>query len=116
MSDFKKNYFKHLEEEATAMLEENQNIISAFINFAQSKNIDLIEHEFKYTQISGITVNSKNLFLKLNEDIVPDKDGLLDYKYLTSKFNKHVFSDGYFFADNYIVIGKNGQIDHPDSE
>lgn len=66
MSDFKKNYFKHLEEEATAMLKENQSIISAFINFAQSKNIALTGHEFKYTQISGITVNSKNLFLKLN--------------------------------------------------
>ncbi|AYO57942.1 hypothetical protein CO230_07290 [Chryseobacterium sp. 6424] len=104
MSDFKKNYFKHLEEEATAILKENQNIISAFINFAQSKNIDLTEHEFKYSQVSGITVNSKNLFLKFNEDIIPDKDGLLDYKYLNSKFKKHVFSDGYFFADNYIIM------------
>ncbi|NMR35339.1 hypothetical protein HIO71_14220 [Chryseobacterium aquaticum] len=104
MSDFKKNYFKHLEDEATAMSKENQNIISAFINFAQSKNIALTEHEFKYTQISGITVNSKNLFLKLNEDIVPDKDGLLDYKYLNSKFKKHVFSSGYFFSDNYIIM------------
>ena len=104
MPDLNKDYFKHLEEEATAMLKENQNIISAFINFAQSKNIDLTEQEFKYTQMSGITVNSKDLFLKLNEDIVPDKDGLLDYKYLTSKLNKHVFSDGYFFADNYIVM------------
>lgn len=104
MSDFKKNYFQHLEEEAAAMLKENQNIISAFINFAKSKNIDLTEHEFKYVQISGIIVNSKDLFLKLNEDIVPDKDGLLDYKYLNSKFKKHVFSDGYFCGDNYIVM------------
>ena len=30
MSDFKKNYFKHLEEEVTAILKENQNIVSVF--------------------------------------------------------------------------------------
>ncbi|EFK35868.1 Uncharacterised protein [Chryseobacterium gleum] len=70
MSDFKKNYFKHLEEEVTAILKENQNIVSVFINFAQLKNINLIEQELKYAQMSGITVNSKDLFLKLNEDIL----------------------------------------------
>ena len=30
MSDLNKDYFKHLEEEATAMLKENQNIIFSY--------------------------------------------------------------------------------------
>ncbi len=104
MSNLQKNYYRHLEQEAVEILKKNESVISAFINFAKSKGIDLTEQNFKYVQISGIIVTSNNLFLKLNEELTLDKDGLLDFKHLNSKFKKHRFSNGYLFADNYIAM------------
>ncbi|WP_052187018.1 hypothetical protein [Chryseobacterium indologenes] len=104
MSDFRENYIKQLEKEAEKALKDNEKIILDFIRFAASKNIELTTQDFRYTQISGIVVESHDILLKLNEDLLPDKDGLLDYKLLNSKFKKQIFSDGYFFADNYITM------------
>ncbi|MDH6252395.1 hypothetical protein M2347_002122 [Chryseobacterium sp. H1D6B] len=104
MSDFKKNHIKQLEEEEKKVLQDSEKLIMDFIRFAENKDIELTEQDFKYTQKSGIVVESTDIFLRLNDDIVPDKDGLFDYKLLNSKFKKQMFSDGYFFADNYIAM------------
>ena len=103
MSDLQKNYLKRLQEEAEEMLQKHENTVKSFINFAQSKNVVITEKDFQYIQKSGVIMTSENVFLKFNEDILTDKDGLLDFKLLNSTFKRHIFSAGYFFADNYIV-------------
>ncbi|MCC3215558.1 hypothetical protein EGI15_02915 [Chryseobacterium cucumeris] len=84
MSDFRENYIKQLEREAEKALKDNEKIILEFIHFATNKNLELTTQNFKYTQISGIIVESPDILLKLNEDLLPDKGGLLDYKMRSS--------------------------------
>ncbi|MGG1923648.1 hypothetical protein AB1278_17675 [Chryseobacterium sp. NRRL B-14798] len=63
MSDFRENYIKQLEKEAEKALKDNEKIILDFIRFAASKNIELTTQDFRYTQISGIFVESHDILL-----------------------------------------------------
>ncbi|WP_177764417.1 hypothetical protein [Flavobacterium sp. I3-2] len=95
---------KHLKEEAERELKENENVILNFIDISKNKGIELTKENFSYIQTIGIVVSSKDILLKLNEDIVLDKDNLIDYKFICSKFEKRLFAKGYLYSENYISM------------
>ncbi|TLX26633.1 hypothetical protein PYS58_06620 [Chryseobacterium indologenes] len=103
-SELKQNYLNFLKEEADNEISKKEDLILKFIDIAESRGIIISKKDFNYFQTIGIVLNSENIFLKLNEDITLDKDGLIDFKLLCSKFSKHVFAKGYLYSDNYIAM------------
>lgn len=104
MSELKRNYLEFLKEEANNELVKKEDVILKFIDFAKTKGIELIKKDFNYLQTIGIVVNSKDILLKLNEEITLDKDNLIDYKLLCSKYIKQPFAKGYLYYENYIAM------------
>lgn len=104
MSEIRKNYLLHLKEEEKKELKENEKIITDFIAFAKARGIEVTNQHFKYIQKVGVVVSYENILIKLNEDIILDKDNLIDYKLLCSKYQKKGFAKGYLYADNYIAM------------
>ena len=98
-----KKYLAFKTQEKEEKLEENKNLIEAFIVYCKNYGIELQASDFDYNHILGVHCCSKDIIIRINPKMTSDKEGLYDFNELLSKYSKKPFSEGAFFANNYIL-------------
>ena len=104
ISDLKKKYLQNLIDQEKQKLLENKDIIESFKEFVSRYNIELSDENFRYFNSVGIVATYPNLILNLNDLLIPDKEGLLDFDLLCNNFEKKGFAKGYLYGQNYVLM------------
>lgn len=102
-----KKYLAFKAQEKAEKLEENKNLIEAFIGYCKNYGIELQSSDFDYNHIWGVHCCSKDIVLRINPSLEPDKEGLYNFNELLDTYFKKPFSEGAFYADNHIFFASN---------
>jgi hypothetical protein len=103
MNERFEEYLKYMQKLKEEQLLNHKGEIETFIKFCQNKNVNLTLENFDYIQKIGIVANYPNIVLLLNDNIKPDKEGLIASEVLLTNFGRR-FTAGYHYADNYIIM------------
>jgi len=98
------NYRNYLAAEAEKAKVDNKKQIQAFKRFAKSKGVAINDENFDYVPTIGIVASKQNLLLDLKGDIQPDKEGLIPFDGLKSKFQIKPNISGYFFDEKFMAM------------
>ncbi len=104
MDNFKEEYLKTLREIEKEELEKYKLQIQYFKKIMKDKGIKLTDDNFNFYQTSGIIVSFPNIVNLLVEDLVIDKDGLINFDELNKTFVKKTFFNGYLFHENFVLM------------
>lgn len=102
--DFFEEYLKRQEALDEEELTENNELINEFMDFCATKDINLTREHFKFVEKIGIVAIYPNIVQLLNENIVVDKEGLLDVDLLSKEFDIRPFAPGYIYSDKFIGL------------
>lgn len=89
---------------AKEKLADNADLIYSFTKFCETKGVILSADNFKYIQIIGIVACYPNLVGKLCSDFSKDKEGLVDFNFLTKRFDRHPHAEGFLYSDNFMLM------------
>jgi len=104
LTDMQREYLQRLKDEEIQELNDNADLIRSFKQACSRKGIILTDEHFKYIQTIGIVVSYPNIVGQLCTDFTKDKEGLLDFNFLSSRFEKRPFMNGYLYADNFMIM------------
>lgn len=104
LTEMQKQYLQNLKEEEEKELTNNADLINSFKQFSSSKGINLVDDNFKYIQTIGIVACSQNIVGQLCPDFTKGKEGLIDFNFLSKRFEKRPFANGYLYADKFMVM------------
>ncbi|MBL4585640.1 MAG: hypothetical protein JKX84_01080 [Flavobacteriales bacterium] len=104
LTERQREYFQRMKETETKKLAENAGLIQLFKQACIEKGITLSDENFEYIQPIGIVACYPNIVEKLCPQLSKDKEGLLDFGFLSNQFEKQPFLSGYFYADNFILM------------
>lgn len=104
LTTFQKQYLKKLREEELSVFAEHSETISSFKKYCKSKGVILKDDNFKYYHTSGIIATYPNIAALINEGIVVDKEGLLDFDVLCKLFPRKRFMNGFLYSENHMLM------------
>lgn len=104
LTDFQKEYLESLRREELEELDSHRQTIEDFKVFMRSKGLELSDDNFKYYTTSGIIATYPKIITYLDELLQPDKEGLLDFAALDSKYERKLFAKGYLYGTNYMLM------------
>ena len=104
LTDMQKEFLQHQKDEEKQELAENANLINSFQETCLKKGIILKNENFKYLQTIGIVACYPDIVGQLCTDFSKDKEGLLDFNFLSSRFEKRSRMNGYLYADNFMLM------------
>lgn len=104
LTEFQKQYQQCLIDEEKEELAKHAEQIIAFKKFMSQLGIFLQDENFKYYQTTGIVASYPNIISFLSPNLLPDKEGLLDFKNLCSHFELKDYMNGYLYSDNFMLL------------
>lgn len=104
MDDLKKKYLENLAHEEKEEFLKHSEAVDLFKDYVLKKNIILEDSAFRYFQTIGIVAQNPGLLMKLEPDLVRDKDGLFDFQNLSANFEKHIFTEGCFSSTLFAIM------------
>jgi hypothetical protein len=104
MSDFKKKYYQSLIDEEKQKLLDNKDLINSFKKFVSQYNVELKDKDFRYFNSVGIVATYPNLITYFHNQLIPDKEGLMDFDLLSEIYEKKRFAKGYLYAEKYMLM------------
>jgi hypothetical protein len=104
LTEGQKRYLERLKLEQQEELAEHAELIDAFKIYCASRGITLSEDSFGFTHTIGIVVTHPNLLQVLCPDIAKDKEGLFDFRLLSSQYRKRPGMSGFIYADNFMIM------------
>lgn len=96
-------YRQQLKEEADQQLAAHSEIISSFKAYAQTLGIFLDDGNFSYIPTTGIIAEYPNLLPSLDPRLIPDKEGLYNFRDLVAAFPRR-YTSGTLMAPNFILL------------
>jgi hypothetical protein len=102
--DIQKRYMQHQIDEEKRELAENAELINSFKQICAAKGVSLSDSNFTYIQSIGIVASFPNLVGVLCSDFSKDKEDLIDFKFLSNRFEKRPFASGFLYADNFMLM------------
>ena len=93
-----------LKKQSRERLAEAADLIAAFISLAASKGVILSSESFEYTPTTGIVANAQGIARSLLGPIRTERDGLLPFNEISSRFPSSTHSEGYFAGPNFILM------------
>lgn len=97
-------YFADIEKLSRKMLSDAADEIASFTAMASSKGITLNADSFEYIQTTGIVAKAEGIALKLLGPIRSERDGLLPFDEIASRFPPSPHSEGCFVAPEFILM------------
>lgn len=104
LTEIQKRFLQHKSDEEKKELVENADLISSFKAVCAKKGITLTDENFTYIQAIGIVAEYPNLVAHLNSQMVRDKEGLNDFKFLNTIFMQRNAVSGYLYSDKYMIM------------
>jgi hypothetical protein len=107
MDDYQSRLERHkqvLKEEELNELSENEGLIQAFKAFCNSLGVNLTSEHFFYIPTIGIIAKYPSIISRLCENVIEDKEGLMDFNALKKQFTVKPFSRGALYAENFILL------------
>jgi hypothetical protein len=104
MEEIQKRHLQHMKEEQEVELAENAGYILSFKMECDRIGIELQDSYFEYIPAIGVVCNYPNIVSHLCPDIVRDKEGLVDFKFLSTRFEKRPFASGFFYSSKYMLM------------
>ncbi len=99
-----KEYLQSLRDEEKKQLADNADLINSFKQSCLKKGITLKDDNFKYIQTIGVVACYPNLVGQLCTDFRMDKEGLIDFNFLTQRFVRRPFAKGYLYYDKFMLM------------
>lgn len=97
-------YLQQQLDEAKKELAEYADVISSFKQLCSLKGLTLNDTNFTYIQSIGIVASYTNLVGYLCSDLEKDKEGLIDFSFLSERFEKRPFSSGFLYGENFMLM------------
>jgi|APTNR8051073442_1049403.scaffolds.fasta_scaffold00532_10 hypothetical protein len=104
LTDMQKKYIQNLRDEEKREIADNASLINSFKQFCATKGIVMTDSNFKYIQTIGIVACYPNLVGQLCTDFSKDKEGLVDFNFLATRFERRPFATGFLYGDNFILM------------
>lgn len=79
-------------------------LIQSFIDYCNSKQINLTIGNFDYVKTIGIVATYPNIVYLLNDNISADKDELIEVSALDKEFKKYRLASGYYYSDKFMLM------------
>lgn len=98
------HYFSDLKEQSNKKLAEAADLIAKFTTLAASKGMILSGESFEYIQTTGIVANAKNIAKLLLGPIRAERDGLLSFNEIASRFPPIPHYEGGFAGPEFILM------------
>lgn len=97
-------YFAQMENMSRERLAEAADLISKFTEIAASKGVILGAESFEYIQTTGIVAKAPGIAKALLEPIRIERDGLLSFNEVASRFSPSVNYEGCFSGPDFILM------------
>jgi hypothetical protein len=104
LNELQKQYLQDLKNEEVEELLKNADTINAFKGFCKSKGVTLTDDNFRYFQRIGIVAIYPELTRYLDENLSPDKEGLLDFKKLCQLYKNKPHMKGYLYNERFMLM------------
>jgi len=104
LNEFQKRYLQQMKEEQEKELTENSELIDSFKRYCNAKGLILNDSNFKYIPPIGIVAYYPNIVGLICNDLLADKEGLLNFKTLSDRFEKRSFISGYLYSKNFMLM------------
>jgi hypothetical protein len=104
LTEFQKHYLESMCKNEIEELEKHANEINSFKRMFDKTDIRLQNDNFKYYPKSGVIATYPNLITYLHQDLIKDKEGLVNLDYLTKIFEKKIFADGYLYGKSFALM------------
>lgn len=93
-----------MRDEEKKKLSDNAKLINYFKLFCAKNGVVMTDDNFKYIQTIGIVASHPNLVGQLCNDFSRDKEGLVDFNFLTKRFGRRPFAKGFLYSDNFMLM------------
>ncbi|HWL28531.1 MAG TPA: hypothetical protein VNQ97_06440, partial [Burkholderiaceae bacterium] len=97
-------YFADMEKQSRERLAEAVDLIAKFTALAASKGVILSAESFEYIQTIGIVAKAQGIARALLGPIRTERDGLLPFKEIASRFPPSLHSEGCFAGPDCILM------------
>jgi hypothetical protein len=98
------HYFADLEEQSNKRLAEAADLIAKFTAIAASKGVTLSAESFEFIQTIGIVAKAQNIAKTLLGPIRAERDGLLPFNEIASRFPPSPHYEGCFAGPDFILM------------
>ena len=102
--DMVSRYYAEMKERSRERLSESADLIARFTALAASKGIPLNADSFDYIQTTGIIAKAPGLARKLLGPISAERDGLLPFDEIASRFPPSPHYEGCFAGPDFILM------------
>lgn len=93
-----------LKKQSRQRLAEAADLVGAFISLSASKGVILSAESFEYTPTTGIVANAQGIARSLLGPVRTERDGLLPFNEISSRFPPCTHSEGCFAGPNFILM------------
>lgn len=97
-------YRAQMEKHARERLAEADDLIAAFASMAASKGMNLNTQSFEYVQAIGIVANAPGIARTLLGPLSAERDGLLPFDDIASRFPPNPYYDGCFVGTEFVLL------------
>ncbi len=97
-------YFADMEKQSSKRLTEAADLIAKFTALAASKGVILSAESFEYIQTTGIVAKAQGIARTLLGPIWTERDGLLPFNEIASRFPPRPHYEGYFAGPDFILM------------
>lgn len=103
-NEWLENYRKELLRENVMMLSKHKPTIEVFKEHCRSAGIVLEEKHFTFVPTIGVVAEFPHIVTRLVNDLVVDKEKLVNFGHLPSQLKKDPGDAGYLCADNFMIM------------
>lgn len=97
-------YLEDMERFSRERLSASADLIAKFTALAASKGVNLSTDSFEYIQTTGIVAKAQGIAKALLGPIKIERDGLLSFKEIASRFPPSTYSEGCFAGPDFILM------------
>ncbi len=97
-------YFADMEKQSRKRLDEASDLIAKFTALAASKGVILSAESFEYIQTTGIVAKAQGIARALLGPIRTERDGLLPFSAIASRFPASALQEGCFVGPDFILM------------
>lgn len=97
-------YLAGMEEQSRKQLAEGADLIAKFTALAASKGVILNGESFEYIQTTGIVAKARGIARTLLGPIRTERDGLLPFNEIASRFSPSAHCEGCFVGSDFILM------------
>lgn len=102
--EMKARYFADMEKHSRKRLAEAADLIAKFTALAASKGVTLSADSFEYIQTTGIVAKAQGIARALLGPIRTERDGLLPFNEIASRFPPSILYEGSFAGPDFILL------------